>query len=188
MSQVRMIDVSANNHPDNGPIDWKKVAKSDIGAVMVKSSEGVTYVNPWLVRDATGAKAAGLLVGFYHFRHPGLATPQTEARHACVAVTGLHHDLGLAQDLEVAEGKAWAELAAQAKIFHAEVRKSFRHSPLYINDYFLGNLPGAPFAERLWVAQTARPRFECWAWQETTPAEVPGIVGAVDVSWLHPAR
>lgn len=187
-AQVGMIDVSANNHPDDTPINWQAVKKAGYGAVMIKASEGTGYVNPWLDRDALGALDAGLLVGFYHFAHPGDNLPTLEATHALAAIMGLPHDLGLALDLEVQEGKTWAQLATFAKAFHATVRKKLAHSPLYVNDYFLDNLLDAPWGERLWVAQTSRPRFECWAWQEVTPAAVPGIQGDTDVGVLRPTE
>lgn len=181
-----MIDVSANNHPADVPIDWAKVKGAGYDAVMVKCSEGTDYVNPWLKDDADGATAARLKVGFYHFGRPGAMSPAAEARYARVAVFGLHHDLGLALDLEVQESRDWASLAAYARAFHHVIRETFAHSPLYVNDYFLANLPGAPWGERLWLAQTARPRREVWAWQSTTPIAVPGIPGLTDVNVLHP--
>lgn len=184
--QTPMIDVSANNHPDGGPIDWRRVKAAGYGAVMIKATEGSGYVNPWLQRDASDALAAGLLVGFYHFAHPGEDLPILEATHALAAIGGLRHDLGLALDLEVTEGKTWPQLASFAKAFHATVRERLNHSPLYVNDNFLDNLPGAPWGERLWVAQTSRPRFVCWAWQEVIPDRVDGITGDVDVGYLAP--
>lgn len=184
--QLRMLDVSSVNHSTDQPIDWAAVHVAGFDAVMIKATEGTHYVNPWLKQDADAATAAGLLVGFYHFARPGELSPAAEARAALAAIDGLHHDLGLALDLEVAEGRGWANLAEYAKAFHAEIRKVLDHSPLYVNDSFRDNLPGAPFGERLWSARTDRPRFECWAWQETTAAAVAGIVGVVDVGYLHP--
>ena len=70
-------------------------------------------------------------------------------------------------------------LASFARGFHVRARETVEHSPLYANAYYLANLPGAPFGERLWLAQTDRPRREVWAWQETAPATVPGIEGLV---------
>lgn len=186
-ANLRMIDVSANNHGGDRPIGWAVVGASGVDAVMVKATEGTGYENPWLVLDARGATTAGLEVGFYHFAHPSQSSPEVQAAAAVRACAGLHHDLGLALDLEVSEGLGWPALAAWAQAFHAEVRKTYDHAPLYVNDDFLDNLPGAPWGERLWLAQTDRPRRECWAWQETTPATVPGITGDVDAGYLHPS-
>jgi len=185
-AMVRMLDVSANNHTDDQPIDWKKVKGGGYGAVMIKATEGVGYANPWLKPDADGATSAGLSVGFYHFAHPGNDAPLAEAVWALSVVRGLHHDLGLALDLEVTEGLSWGALKHFAQVFHGRIRTEFEHSPLYCNDYFLNGLAHAPWGWRVWLAQTDRPRRAVWAWQETTPADIPGIVGGVDVGWLHP--
>ena len=185
-AQIRMIDVSANNHPTDEPIKWPWVKNAGVGAVMVKCSEGVNYVNPWLGRDAAGASQAGLLIGYYHFAHPGQQVPAVEAQHALAAIAGLPRELGLALDLEVTEGRTWQELADFAAGFHTEACKVVEHSPNYVNDYFAANLPGFPWAQRQWRARTARPRFQVWAWQESTPIAVPGIVGLTDVGYLHP--
>lgn len=185
-AQIAMLDVSANNHLGDEVIDWEQVRQAKYGAVMIKATEGVDYVNPWLRQDAEGATAAHLLVGFYHFAHPGVNAAADEAIKAIGACSGLEHDLGLALDLEVQEGKSWDDLELWAQDFHIRVRRQFVHSPLYVNDNFLANLPGAPWGERLWLAQTARPRRVVWAWQMTTPANVPGIRVPTDVGWLRP--
>lgn len=185
-AQVLMIDISANNHPDDATIDWSKVKADGTDGVMIKATEGVGYVNPWLKADAIGAATAGLRVGYYHFARPASSPPDTQAIAAWRAIEGLPRMLGLALDLEVTEGLGWVTLGAWAQTFHEAARRFVNHSPLYVNDDFLNNLPGAPFGERLWLAQTARPRREVWAWQTTTPIEVAGIVGPVDRDIVHP--
>jgi GH25 family lysozyme M1 (1,4-beta-N-acetylmuramidase) len=181
-----MVDVSSANHTDGREIDWHRVHGAGFGAVMVKATEGIDYVNPWLTSDAMGAHDAGLLVGYYHFRRPGLKAASREADWALAAIKGLPRQLGLAQDLEVTEGCSWAVLAEQAREFHAQAKTVVEHSPVYLDRYFLDNLPGAPWDWWVWIAQTDRPRRDVWAWQETTPRAVRGIVGPVDVGWLRP--
>lgn len=184
--QVKMIDVSSANHVGDDAINWRAVGDAGYQAVMIKCSEGITYTNPWRTTDAKLAWVAGLHVGYYHYAHPELNGPALEARYALQSIVGLPRDLGLALDLEVAKGTTWAELSAWAQAFHEDVRREVDHSPLYVNDNFLANLPGAPWGERLWLAQTARPRQHVWAWQETTPEAVPGIAVRTDVGWLNP--
>lgn len=184
--QVRMIDVSSNNHVDGKQIDWRAVEAAGYGAVMVKCSEGVDYLNGWRQNDGHYAAIAGLRVGYYHFAHPGRNTAEAEAAYALAAIANLPRMLGLALDLEVTEGLSWPALAEWAQDFHARVRQVVDHSPYYLNQYFLTNLPGAPWGDRLWHPATARPRFEVWAWQETTPAHVPGVATLTDVGTLHP--
>lgn len=184
--QVAMIDVSDNNHYNDQPIAWGEVHAAGYGAVMIKCSEGTAYLNPWRKDDAEAATAAGVGVGFYHFAHPGMNRPDHEALYAVGAIDGLPRIHGLALDLEVTEGQSWRELAHWAQTFLANVREHVDHAPLYVNDYFLTSLQGAPWGHRLWLAQTARPRQQVWAWQQTTPARVAGISVPTDVGWLHP--
>lgn len=185
-TQMPMIDVSSNNHPNGAEIDWRKVVEAGYGAVMIKATEGIDYVNPWLGVDAHDARLAGLWVGFYAFAHPSKATGAATAAAAVKATAGLSHQLGLALDLEVTEGQTWEQLAVWAQDFHDEARKTFNHAPLYTTPWMLDQLHGAPWAERLWLPSSQRPRREVWAWQATVPADVPGIEGLTDVGYLHP--
>lgn len=184
--QVPMLDVSSNNHLGGETLNWSKAHAAGYEAVMIKCSEGIKYRNPWLREDAQGAAAAGLKVGYYHFAHPATATANDQADYALGAIFGLPRDLGLALDLEAQEDVGWPQLAEWAKQFHLRAKTVVDHSPLYVNDYFLSMLPGAPFGERLWLASTSRPRRQVWAWQMTTPAVVPGIKVPTDVGFLHP--
>ena len=60
---LRGIDVSHHQ----GVVDWGKVAKSDVAFVILKATEGGDYVDDTFARNLAGAKAAGLVVGAYHF-------------------------------------------------------------------------------------------------------------------------
>ena len=48
-------------------VDFVKVKNSGIEIVYIKATEGVTYNNPLLDSQYSGAIAAGLKIGFYHF-------------------------------------------------------------------------------------------------------------------------
>lgn len=76
---VKGIDISSNNGPS---IDFKKVHASGVRFVFVKVSEGANYVNPYAERHVHNARAAGLIVGGYHFVHQATGTyASTEAAH-----------------------------------------------------------------------------------------------------------
>lgn len=79
MASVKGIDVSSNN---GRSINFTKVHDSGVKFVFVKVSEGTTYVNPYAARHVHDARAAGLIVGGYHFVHPASGVdPHTEADH-----------------------------------------------------------------------------------------------------------
>lgn len=179
-----MIDLSSNNHPQDAPIDWVKVKEAGIEAAMIKATEGVHYVNPWLERDALGAHDHGLLIGYYHFAHPGQYPARHEVNHFWQTVKAMPRSLGLSLDLEETEGRSWRYLSRWGEQFIARIPQKVEQRPLYSNQYFLDNLRGAPWHHGLWLAEPGRrPRRAYWAWQYAT-GPVAGIVGDVDRSLL----
>lgn len=65
--RVLLVDLS-NNNP--GPIDWRQVKRAGAFGVLLKVSEGRTFVDQTYAERARGARAAGLHVGGYHFARP----------------------------------------------------------------------------------------------------------------------
>lgn len=49
------------------PVNWAKARKAGIEGVYIKVSQGASYRDPAAAQHYQGAKAAGMLVGFYHF-------------------------------------------------------------------------------------------------------------------------
>lgn len=60
---MKGIDVS--NH--NGGIDFLKVKNSGIEVVIIKATEGVDWIDPYLEKHYNGACGKGFSIGFYHF-------------------------------------------------------------------------------------------------------------------------
>ena len=179
---ANLVDVSSNNHPNGSPIDWCDLTRQGVRGVIVKASEGTGYLNPWLARDSHGARAAGLLVGYYHFAHPGQGGPAAEVDYFARCVQELPHELGLALDLEVTEGLSWPELASWAEGFLDALREHAAWTILYSNENFLNGLSGAPWGHRLWYAAPGRrPRRACWAWQYG----VVNLAGEIDADMLY---
>ena len=72
-SDLRGIDVSRWQ----GSIDWQAVRGMAVEIAYIKSSEGVDYIDPYFERNYSGAQAAGVKCGFYHFM---TAISETAAR------------------------------------------------------------------------------------------------------------
>ena len=53
-----------------GVIDWPKVADAGVKFVFIKATDGATVADPMAKTNASGAAAAGLPFGFYHFWRP----------------------------------------------------------------------------------------------------------------------
>lgn len=192
MTAVPMIDVSSLQHPNGVHIDWCAVARSNVRAVMIKATEGVDYVNPYLSRDAHGARAAGLLVGYYHFCHPSHSDAQRQVAYFTDAIkTCPPHELGLAMDLETTEGFTWPSLESWGREFQGYLDEHTSWPIDYTNLNFHNQMPLLYAGRRMWLAEpSARPRMQCWAWQQE-PRNIDGISVQVDYSTLfevpHPA-
>ncbi len=92
---VRGIDVSKHN----GSIDWQRVADSGIRFVYIKATEGISYRNPLLNDQYSGARKAGLKVGCYHFFRMNRGGVE-QAQHFIRTVGNRHLDLPLVIDVE----------------------------------------------------------------------------------------
>jgi lysozyme len=176
---MKMIDVSNNN----GHIDWSRVGQAGIKAVMVKCSEGLTFTDPNRKVNALGARSIGAHVGYYHFAQPAIGHAVPQAEYALRAIDKLPRDIGLTLDLERANGMSWSQLATFAENFLARIAKEGITSPIYINEYWLSKLPGAPFGHKLWLASwgSVKPTGNLWAWQYSGTGTCPGVSGQCDL-------
>jgi hypothetical protein len=65
MTEAKALDISSNNH--NGmPFNWSDTKAAGYDVVYIKATQGITYVNPYLIGDVKDAVAAGFKVGIYH--------------------------------------------------------------------------------------------------------------------------
>ena len=64
-----------------GSINWVSVKNSGVSFAWAKSSEGSGTGDAYFAGNITGAKAAGVFIGAYHFAHPEANSPATEANH-----------------------------------------------------------------------------------------------------------
>jgi lysozyme len=79
--------------------DWNAVKNSGIQMVYIKATDGVTYTNPLMDSQYQGAKAAGILVGFYHFAEKN--SPIDEYQHFMNITSKYQQDLKPCLDYEV---------------------------------------------------------------------------------------
>ncbi len=78
---VSGIDIASFQHPNGAGIHWGQVATAE-KFVIIKASEGTGYTNTYYAGDASGARAAGLHVGAYHFLAPSSQTGESGAAQA----------------------------------------------------------------------------------------------------------
>ena len=96
---VETEGIDVYHRTSSGSIDWEKVASAARFAI-VKVSEGQDCTDPRAGDYLAGAKAAGLLVGVYHFARPDSVakTPSADAKAeaedclAAIVKTGVELD------------------------------------------------------------------------------------------------
>jgi GH25 family lysozyme M1 (1,4-beta-N-acetylmuramidase) len=119
--------------------------------VFVKATEGVTYVNPKQQAQTATARAAGLVLGFYHFLHPGNIKAQAAFFvDRCLSVQG---DM-LVCDWETPQGGKGAT-NAEKDAFLREVKRlrPGHRVGLYCNtDYWKNRDTTSYAADFLWIA------------------------------------
>ena len=67
-----------------GAIDWTKVAAAGKKFAYMKASESTDFVDPNYTTNRAQARAAGLLVGAYHFAQPQ-RRPATRSRRRIIS-------------------------------------------------------------------------------------------------------
>ncbi len=75
-ASVQGIDVSAYQPR----VDWARWKRQGIRFAWIKATEGATWRSPTFAAQRTGARAAGLLQGAYHYARPKSSTGAVQAR------------------------------------------------------------------------------------------------------------
>ena len=97
---LRVVDVSSHQ----GNI---VTGSLDCDAVICKATEGTGYVNPFCDEQYQSAKAAGKLLGVYHYASGG--NPEAEAEFFINNVQGYLHEAILVLDWESGDNAAWGD-------------------------------------------------------------------------------
>lgn len=184
-----------------GEIDWTQVAAADKHFAFMKASEDVDYVDPTYGLNRARARAAGLVVGAYHFAQPD-ATPGdavAEADHFLDTAAIAQGDLPPVLDLERSGDLTTAQLQAWVRDYlgrihdRTGVRGVVYSSPSFWSRYLGGTDWFATNGYRVvWVAHWTTALLPTvpasdWAgfgwtfWQYTSSGSVDGITGRVDL-------
>ena len=195
---VRGIDVSKWK----GSIAWPRVAHGGYRFAFAEATNGFV-ADPTFVRNRTGAKAARLAFGGFHFARPAGSTSSGVIANAVAQAdffvsvaqpqTG---ELSPVLDLERTGGLSPASLRAWTSAWLDEVQQKVGIRPtIYSSPTFWRHAVGdasvfAAAGSSLWVAHwhVATPRVPAsdwgatgWTfWQWTDCSHVPGIRGCVD--------
>lgn len=174
------IDVSEFS----GEIDWPQVLASGVQFAYVKATQGATIVDARFASNRSGARAAGLRYGAYHFFEADTDSA-AQARHFLATVGEDIGSLPPVLDVETgmpsrAEVQAWLDLVEEqtgvtpviysTAPFANEHLSGFGSYPLWIADYG-ASTPTLPVTWTTWTV-----------WQYDDSANVPGIDGVVDAN------
>jgi GH25 family lysozyme M1 (1,4-beta-N-acetylmuramidase) len=154
-----------------------KFSTKGLDFAFVKATEGTSYINPRMAAQASHARAAGLVVGFYHFLRPGEIKAQ--ARYfveECVSVEG---------DPLFADWEDSGVSCAAKDSFLAEVnrlRGSTHRVGLYCNrDFWLNRDTTSEAGDALWIADyvtAGKPRISAkWKFHQYTDSPLDTNVG-----------
>jgi lysozyme len=170
-------------HGDKVSVDFSVVKSKGIAAVILKATQGISFVDPAFAPRLANARAAGLLVGAYHFMD---ATSPVEQMAHFLSVVAATDGILLAVDFEAYErSQPTVTQAATAVMTVKSVTGRF--PVLYTGRYML-TAPNAMLSQcPLWLAEygsgpVCPPGWSQWKlWQHTdgrvgsAPKSVPGI-------------
>jgi lysozyme len=191
------IDVSYHQ----GAIDWQQVAASGKRFAFVRATAGTLTADSAYEANRSGALAAGLAVGSYHYANPDTAPNDAgnEATWFLQNATIAPGDLVPVLDFEVSNGLDAASLTAWAQTWLSQVSATTGVRPIiYTNPNFWSTSMADTdwFARNgysvLWIANwttASQPAVSAgywggsgWSfWQHSSTGTVPGISGAVDL-------
>lgn len=197
------IDVSHHN----GNIDFKKVAADGISFVFIKATQGKSFRSSKFLQFVRDAKAAGLLIGAYHYVDDSAGSvdaAKAEAQNFYRAIQDAGgigvFDLPPVMDYESnKKGYSKATITDVAKTFLEEIQRLTGVKPLvYTYPAFIGNFTGLS-SYPLWIARYSNQtpadasgwtRWDFWQYSDGAAGgylprgnrKVDGISGAVDLN------
>lgn len=194
METIKGIDVS---YYQGLNINWTSVSSTGVQFAYIKASEGQGRKEPNALVQSSGAKKAGLKIGYYHFSHIDADSPVDEAIFFDNVLKGLPEaDLIPVLDIETNKSglspiqvTRWMEGFVQKmnQLGYPEVM-IYSYTP-FLNQYLVP--PSTILAPtKLWIAQyTSAPapsipkgysKYDVW--QYSNSGKINGIQGNVDVN------
>jgi GH25 family lysozyme M1 (1,4-beta-N-acetylmuramidase) len=192
-----------------GQIGWLQVGAAGYDFAFAKATEGTTYTDPTYGTNRSGAGAAGMKFGAYHFARPtagsdaaAVASGIAQADYFVAYAQPRRADLLPVLDLERSGGLSVTRLVLWTKAYldpvnaPTGVRRLIYASPSFCNTS-LGDTPVfAQAGHRLWIAHWTSASLpllpagswggQGWTfWQYTDCSKVPGISGCVDGDRLN---
>lgn len=191
--KLRLIDISHHN----GEIDFEKVKGSGIDGAIIRTGFGISSPRQKDRRFEeyyTGAKAAGLYVGAYHYSYAGNPSEAVmEAEFMLEIIKGKSFELPFYGDFEE-QGKLPKEICTEiVRAFCERLEKSGAWAGVYSYDTFFRSNLSADIPKRftVWAARVGNIFPECVAeedigiWQNSWKGKIVGIAGKADTDMCY---
>lgn len=179
--QAKVIDISSWQHPTKEPINFEAVSKAGVAGVIIKATQGVSYLNPYFEADYQGALAAGLMVGAYHYASPKGTTAQDEAGAFIAAIANRELDLGVWLDWDDPEPLSGPTAATYIAEFFQAITGRSATEGLYIDANQIQRTNPDLSGLKLWAADTLPDHYPTPWMQQHPAALVSGISGPVSI-------
>ena len=184
--QIQGIDVSDHQ----GTVDWNAVRQAGMTFVFIKATDGITWTDPDFATNWSGARAAGLLRGAYHFYETD-DDPTAQAQNFLNAVQLQPGDLPPVVDIEKLDSGSTASQTVQdLQTWLGVVQQATGRTPIiYTSHGFWNSLGTSAFGSYpLWIAEygvespTLPSGWSSWTfWQSSESGTVAGVSGSVDL-------
>ena len=190
-------------------IVWTSVKGDGITFAFARSTEGTDYSDPDFPFNITQAKAAGVVIGSYHFarydENPGLAGADAEADFCWSVIRNYITNDGMSLspvlDMEyttTTDQSAWANEWCYRMISNAAGSGVVLHPIIYSNTTFAGKHLSNPITQwQLWMATSGKgtnaqniapttPPWSNWSFfQYISTLPVNGVSGDIDRDVFH---
>ncbi len=182
---IHGIDVSDHQ----GLVDFERVKCAGATFVFLRASQGITFKDDMYQRNYQAAKAAGLIVGAYHFYMTD-DDPKYQLENFIQSVHLSPGDLPPVVDIEVMNQNSLPDLDHELKLFLDALEQHYGVRPIIYSGERFANAELKDFGDYpLWLAEyeVAKPTLPSgWDryhfWQFSEKGEVDGVGGAVDTS------
>ena len=193
--QPTVLGVDVSHH--NGTIDWKAIAAKDsMQFVFIKATEGATVIDGMFSKYLSGAKAAGLKVGAYHFH---TTSSDAESQFDSFRKVAKKGDIDLIPVLDAERMTRGHQMSAEAYVSHVRkwadlCREHYGKAPIlycsreHYRRYFKNGFKDCMF----WCGDVDASRDyvdgESWVIWQRSIEKCHGSQSRLDVNELAPGR
>ncbi len=177
-----------------GVIDWPKVAAAGVKFVFIKATDGATLADPMAKTNASGAAAAGLPFGFYHFWRPtddwraqadfflSVIDDAAPLANAGILPNVLDIEVGSLSEDNQGDALSWLK-AAPGQIAIVYVSPSYARFNLTDPAWIQYSLWSAHYTD---LMQPNTDKWPSWMfWQRQGNGTIPVISTPVDIDWFN---